>query len=198
METYDLCVLGGGPGGLSAAIRGAQRGAKVVLVDPGPLGGTCLNRGCIPARAMGTTARLVGQLRKADQLGVRVQDVRVDLGLVRTRKDRILRRLRAGLGTLLERSKVTWVQGRGILHSKEEVEVISSSGAPARGFKANAIVLATGSRPSAIPDCPVDGKVVITSDEILELEVLPRSFLVVAPAWSAASSPVISPISEFR
>ncbi|MBI3614915.1 MAG: dihydrolipoyl dehydrogenase [Candidatus Omnitrophica bacterium] len=178
MDAYDLCVLGAGPGGLSAAIRGAQRGAKVCLVDPGPLGGTCLNRGCIPARALGTTARLVGQLRKADQLGVKVQEVRVDLGLVRARKDRILRRLRAGLSTLLERSKVTWIQGRGILQGREEVEV-ASSGASSQGLRAKAIILATGSRPGTIPNCPIDGKVVITSDEILELERLPASFLVV-------------------
>ena len=178
MTTFDLCILGGGPGGLSAAIRGAQRGAQVCLVDPGPLGGTCLNRGCIPARALGTTARLMGQLRKAQTFGIQMEGFRVDLKGVLTRKEKILRRLRAGLTSLLQKSKVTWIQGRGILQGREEVEVETLEG-PLQGLKAKAIILATGSRPGTIPNCPIDGKVILTSDEILDLESLPSSLIVV-------------------
>lgn len=178
MTSYDICVLGGGPGGLSAAIRGAQQGAQVCLVDPGPLGGTCLNRGCIPARALGTTARLMGQLKRAESLGIKLRDLQVDLNLVLVRKERILRRLRAGLVGLLQRSKVTWFEGRGILQGQQEVEVQASNG-PVQGLKTKTIILATGSKPGSIPNCPVDGKVVLSSDDILELRDLPSSLIVV-------------------
>ncbi len=175
---YDLCVLGGGPGGLSAAVRGVGRGLRVCLIDPGPLGGTCLNRGCIPSRALGTTARLARQLRQSERLGIRVDRFHPDLALVLARKERILRRLRAGLTGLLSRSKVDWIQGSGILQGPHEVEVRAPN-QPARGLKAEAMVLATGSRPGELPGCPVDGKTVITSDEILDLDRIPESLVVV-------------------
>ena len=176
---YDLCVVGAGPGGLSAAIRAARRGVRVALVDPGPLGGTCLNRGCIPARAMGTTARLMTQLKRAQTFGIKAQgDFKVDLTGVVLRKERILRRLRAGLGNLVMQSKVTWLQGEAILQGPQEVEVVSP-GKPTAGLKANAIILATGSRPSSIPCAPVDGRVVVTSSEILDLTQLPASLTVI-------------------
>jgi len=179
MTSYDLCVMGAGPGGLSAAIRGAQRGAKVCLVDPGPIGGTCLNRGCIPARALGTTARLVAQLRKAQDLGVRLEGgFSVDLRSVLARKERILRRLRAGLVGLLQQNSVAWLQGEGILQGPQEVEVRGLE-APLKGLKAKAIILATGSKPGTFPGCTIDGKTIVTSDEILELDTLPSSFVVI-------------------
>lgn len=179
MDSYDLCVLGAGPGGLSAAIRGAQRGVKVCLIDPGPLGGTCLNRGCIPARSFGTTAKLMAQLARADVLGIECEGrFTVDLAKVVARKDRILRRLRAGLTQLVSRSAVTWLQGEGILQGAQEVEV-RLPGSPAQGIRAQSIVLATGSRPGTLPNCPIDGKVVVTSDELLDLTFVPSSFIVV-------------------
>ncbi|MBI3333166.1 MAG: dihydrolipoyl dehydrogenase [Candidatus Omnitrophica bacterium] len=179
MQTFDLCVLGGGPGGLSAAIRGAQQGASVCLVDPGPIGGTCLNRGCIPARSFGTTAKLMAQLRNGQAFGIRSSGgFKVDLERVVGRKERILRRLRAGLVGLLKQSKVTWIQGEGILQGPGEVEVRSSE-KPAAGLRAKGIILATGSRPGSLPGCPVDGKTVVTSDELLDLRAMPASFIVV-------------------
>lgn len=170
--------MGGGPGGLSAAIRGARQGAKVCLIDSGPLGGTCLNRGCIPARALGTTARLMAQLAKSDALGIRCEGIRVEMSQVKARKDRILRRLRTALVGLIERSQVTWLQGEGVLQRKDEVEVLGSGNRSA-GLKAKALVLATGSRPSTLPGCPIDGEVVVTSDEILDLDRLPSSLIVI-------------------
>lgn len=179
MTAYDLCVMGGGPGGLSAAIRAAQRGAQVCLVDPGPLGGTCLNQGCIPARAMGTTARLMAQLRNARSLGVQIEgSFRPDLAAVVVRKERILRRLRAGLEGLIRQQKITWIAGRGVLQGPQELEV-HGPGKRSEGIHAKSIILATGSRPSSLPGCPIDGEVVITSDEILELKSLPASLIVV-------------------
>ncbi len=164
---------------MSAAIRGAQRGARVCLVDPGPLGGTCLNRGCIPARALGATARLLAQLKKSETLGVRVDGrVSVDLQAVLTRTERILRRLRASLAALLAHNKVVWLQGEGVLQGLQEVEV-RFSGKPAEGLKAKSIILATGSQPSSIPGCPVDGTTIVTSDHILDLSSLPASLVVV-------------------
>ncbi len=163
---------------MSAAIRAAQRGARVALVDSGPIGGTCLNRGCIPARALGTTARLMAQLRKAETYGVHVEGLRVDLAGVLTRKERILRRLRAGLLDSLKRSKVALLEAEGILQSSRELE-LKIPGKPSEGLRAQAVILATGSRPGSIPGCPIDGKAVITSDEILNLSRLPASLTVV-------------------
>ncbi|MBI3318042.1 MAG: dihydrolipoyl dehydrogenase [Candidatus Omnitrophica bacterium] len=177
-DSYDLCVLGGGPGGFSAAVRSARTGARVCLVDPGPLGGTCLNRGCIPSRALGTTARFMAQMRKAETLGIQVGDFRVDLKKVLERKERILRRLRGGLGALLSRSEVTWLQGEGVLRGPQEVEVLAE-GRPGVGVRPKRIILATGSSPGCIPSCPSDGKAVVTSDEILDLAELPTSLIVV-------------------
>ncbi len=179
MTPFDLCVIGAGPGGLSAAIHGARRGAKVCLVDPGPLGGTCLNRGCIPARTWGTTARLMAQIRKASSFGIRLEGrAQVDLAQVVRRKERILRRLRMALDTLVTQAQVTWAKGEGILQGPQEVE-IRIPAKPAQGIRAKAVILATGSRPGALSACPVDGKRVITSDEILDLGTLPRTLLVV-------------------
>lgn len=178
MTSYDLCVVGGGPGGLAAAIRGAQRGARVCLVDPGPLGGTCLNRGCIPSRSMGTTARLAGQLRRAESFGIKVSEFQVDLPGVLARKEKILRRIRTSLVAVLSRSQVTWLQGRATLQGPQEVEVQPADG-PATGIQAKKIVLATGSRPASIPGVQVDGKGIITSDEILDLDQLPASLVVI-------------------
>ena len=178
MDPYDLCVLGAGPGGLSAAVRGAQRGARVCLVDPGPLGGACLNRGCIPARSLGTTARLFAQIRKGETFGIRADRLRLDLAGVLARKERILRRLRAGLSELLARWKVAWLPGEGALQGPQEVEV-RCEGKPSQGLRAKSVILATGSRPGALPGCPVDGKAVVSSDELLELKELPASLIVV-------------------
>ena len=179
MISYDLCILGGGPGGFSAAIRAAKAGANVCLVDPGPLGGTCLNRGCIPARALGTTARLMGQLKKADALGIQIDGgIRLDLEKVLSRKERILRRLRTGLGSLIRQNRITWLQGKGILQGPQEVAV-ESPDKPAAGLRAKGIILATGSRPGSLPGCRPDGKTVVTSDDLLELRSLPASLIVV-------------------
>ncbi len=179
LPSYDLCVIGAGPGGISAAIRGASRGARVCLVDPGPLGGTCLNRGCIPARAMGTTAKLMAQIQKAESVGIELLgQVKVSLAAVVARKERILRRLRAGLESLIRDNGVTWLAGVGILQSAHEVEV-QGLGPGTQGLKALAIVLATGSKAGGLPGCPVDGKTVITSDELLEATDLPKNLVVV-------------------
>lgn len=179
MTSYDLCVVGGGPGGLSAAIRAAQRGVRVALVDPGPLGGTCLNRGCIPARSMGTTAKLFAQLRQVQTFGIKAPGpFQVDLAGVVLRKERILRRLRAGLANLVKQTRVQWFQGEAILQGPQEVEV-AGVGSVKTGLKANAIILATGSHPASIPGVPMDGKVVMTSNEILDLTQLPASLTVI-------------------
>lgn len=178
MTSYDVCVVGAGPGGLSAAIRAAQGGVRVALIDPGPLGGTCLNRGCIPARSMGTTARLVAQLRQAQTFGIQIPGAfQVDLAGVVLRKEQILRRLRAGLTNLVRQSRIDWIQGEAILQGPKELEVAGEK--EKAGLRAQAVVLATGSRPASIPGVTVDGKVVMTSDEILDLTRLPASLTVI-------------------
>ncbi len=179
MTSYDLCVVGAGPGGFSAAIRAAQRGLKVGLVDASLLGGTCLNRGCIPARTFGTTARLAAQLRRSKNFGIELEgSFRIDVAVVLARKERILRRLRTGMQGLLQQNGVILLQGEAVLQGVGEIEV-RQQGAPAQGLKSKAIILATGSRPSSLPGCPVDGKMVVTSDELLDLPFVPESLTVI-------------------
>ena len=179
MTSYDLCVVGAGPGGFSAAIRAAQRGLKVGLVDARLLGGTCLNRGCIPARTFGTTARLYAQLRRSKNFGIELEgSFRLDVAAVLARKERVLRRLRTGMQGLLQQNGVTWIQGEAVLQGVGEIEVCQHE-APAQGVKSKTIILATGSRPSSLPGYAVDGTTVVTSDELLDLPFLPKSLAVI-------------------
>jgi len=138
-----------------------------------------LNRGCIPARTFGTTARLAAQLRRSKNFGIELEGgFRIDVAAVLARKERILRRLRTGLQGLLKQNGVTWFQGEAILQDVAEIEV-RQPGSPAQGLKARALILASGSRPGTLPGCPVDGKRVVTSDELLDLEFVPESLAVV-------------------
>jgi dihydrolipoamide dehydrogenase len=178
MERYDLCVVGAGPGGISAAIRAARTGARVALADSGFLGGTCLNRGCIPSRALGTTAKLMHQMRRSQNLGIELTgSLQVSLAAVVARKERIVRRLRGGLAALIEKNGVTWMEGEASLQSAHEVEVKLPHGRT--GITAKGIILATGSRAGGLPNCPVDGRVVVTSDELLKEVELPKDLVVV-------------------
>ncbi|RLI34207.1 dihydrolipoyl dehydrogenase, partial [Candidatus Bathyarchaeota archaeon] len=174
---FDLLVLGGGPGGYSAAIRAAQLGAKVALVEKEFLGGTCLNRGCIPTKFLASAVSLLEDFRKAPFYGVAVENLKFDLSKLRERKREIVERARRGLENLLSSYDVKVFYGFGKFKSPSMLEVSSRNG----GFtlEASKIILASGSR------CPDKEKLfpsvsgLLTTDEALELEDLPGSLLVV-------------------
>ncbi len=176
---YTIAILGAGPGGYVAALKAAQMGASVVLVEQGHLGGTCLNNGCIPSKAILSSAELMHHIRHAAEMGIEVPaGTAVSWGKIQARKDKVLQTLRTGIKGLLGARKVTVLQGRAALAGAGKVMVAKPTGAPEE-FTADKIILAVGSVPSRIPGWPTDVNVVCTSDEALHWNTLPKKLLIV-------------------
>lgn len=172
-----VVVIGGGPGGYVAALRAAQLGAKVTLVEEKQVGGVCLNEGCIPTKALLYSADVYHLVRRASRFGVRVSQPEVDWPAMQKRKGQVVARLVGGVGMLLKRAGIEVVPGRGRLASATEVVVEGEAG-PQR-LTAERIIVATGSSPMRLPIPGVDLPGVLDSTGALELEALPASLLVV-------------------
>ncbi len=152
MNTYDVVVLGAGPGGYVAAIRAAQRGAKVALVEREFLGGTCLNWGCIPSKTLIASAEALHVLQHAGEFGLAADNVRMDWQAVLARRDGVVKKLRQGIAMLLKAHGVTVIEGTGTLASRRELSVKTADAVVQVGAKA--IIIATGSecaRPKLFP-----------------------------------------------
>ncbi len=178
MKSFDVVVIGAGPGGYVAAIRGAQLGMKVALVEKeARLGGTCLNVGCIPSKALLQSSELYHQAQHefADH-GLGVGEVSVDITRMMERKTRVVHELTDGIGLLMKKNKVSVFSGVATLEGADRVRV---AGQEPVLLQAGAIVLATGSVPIAIPSLPVDGQRVVTSTEALSFEAVPEHLVVV-------------------
>jgi dihydrolipoamide dehydrogenase len=179
-EMFDLTVIGSGPGGYVAAIRAAQMGLKVAVVerDPAGCGGTCLQRGCIPTKALLHTADLYEDLKNGKDFGIVAEKIGIDFPAVMTRKQRIVQRLSKGIETyLFKKNKITLFKGEGRLEGPRSV-VVKGDKAEA-GLSTKNVLLATGSRPRSLPGITPDGKSILTSDEILELKEMPKSLAVI-------------------
>ncbi|WP_432822734.1 dihydrolipoyl dehydrogenase [Trichloromonas sp.] len=181
MIEYDLAVIGAGPGGYVAAIRGAQKGAKVCVIEAGEVGGTCLNRGCIPTKALYSTARLLQKIRGAGEHGIQFGEPSFDFATAAQRKDEIVGKLVGGVGQLLKGAGVDVFTGRGIIEGPGRVQ-IRHQGVVGH-LRAKNILLATGSIPVTPKTLPVDGKNVLTSDEILAIKELPKSLLIIGGGY---------------
>lgn len=180
MDTFDLTVIGAGVGGYVAAIRASQLGLRAALVEKETtLGGTCLNVGCIPSKAMLESSELyhLARTRMADH-GVKLADVQLDLPAMLRRKERIVGELTSGVAQLMKKNKVTVLHGRGSLSATDRVRVEPAQGTPVE-IGARAILLATGSVPMALPFLPFDGKRVLTSTDALSLTEVPGHLVVV-------------------
>ena len=174
MDT-DVAVIGGGPGGYVTALYAAGRGLRVVLIEKDQLGGTCLNRGCIPTKALLQSAHLYDALRRAGEFGISADRIRVDMDKVFDRKDRICRENRSGISFLLASSHVTVITGTAQVLPDRTVAV--KDGNPCYEIKAGHVVLATGSRP-VMPDW-ARSPVCMDSREALDSRAIPHSLIIV-------------------
>jgi len=181
MTEFDIAVIGGGPGGYVAAIRAAQQGACVCLIEEDRVGGTCLNRGCIPTKAFYSTALLLNRFKKADIHGIKVENLAFDFGAAAQRKDDVVAQLVGGVEQLLKGYKVDIFRGQGILEGKGRVKIRRPD--VVGHIRARNIILATGSKPAVPGSIEVDGKNILTSDEILAIKDLPSRLLIVGGGY---------------
>jgi dihydrolipoamide dehydrogenase len=178
-NTYDLVVLGAGTGGYSAAFRASQLGLKVALVDEGKIGGTCLHRGCIPTKALLESASVAERIRHAADFGLNLPgEAVVDYAKIAARRDMVVNRMWKGLGSLVKKNNVTWVQGRGRLDGAHKIHVTAEDGSEIL-LEATDIILATGSRVKTLPGITPDGRAIVTSDDVLKMTTLPKSAIVI-------------------
>ncbi len=169
---HDIVILGGGSGGYACALRAAQLGLDVVLVEKDKLGGTCLHQGCIPTKALLHSAEVADTAREGEQFGVKSTFDGIDMVAVNAYKDGVVGRLYKGLSGLVKSRGVTLVEGEGRLIRPDTVAVGEST------YTGRNVVLATGSVPKSLPGLEIDGSRVITSDHALTLDYVPRSVVV--------------------
>ena len=177
-KTYDLAVVGAGPGGYTAAIRAGQLGADVLLVEGEQFGGTCLNWGCIPTKALYKTAEVLEDARAAGELGLKVEGVEADFPAVMKRKDSVVQGLRGGIGKLLEANGVEVLRGWGEISPGGELKVTTPEGEEVP-VAAERILLAVGSVPAEPPIPGLDLPGVVDSRELLGLDELPERMVVI-------------------
>ena len=176
--SFDLIVLGGGPGGYVAAIRAAQLGLNTALVEREHLGGICLNWGCIPTKALLRSSEIYHLLHHLDDFGFSAKDIRFDAGKVVARSRAVAKQLSNGVAYLLRKNKVTVIDGHGRLAAKGRLGV-EKDGRPVADLAAEHIVLATGARARALPGLEPDGERVWTYKEAMVPTAIPRSLLIV-------------------
>ena len=174
-----LTIIGAGPGGYVAAIRAAQKGAQVTVIEGAEVGGTCLNRGCIPTKTLIASAEALERTRRAADFGIQVSgEVSYNLAKIRERKDKVVAMQVKGIRGLFKSWGVDLIEGRGTMLSRDIVRVVRKDGTVA-DVKSDKVIIATGSRPAKLPGFPFDGESVITSDEAIQLTSIPKSLLIV-------------------
>jgi dihydrolipoamide dehydrogenase len=177
--TLKLTIIGAGPGGYVAAIRAAQRGAQVTVVEGSEVGGTCLNWGCIPTKSLIASAEALEHTRRAVDFGVEVVGtIGFNLSKILARKDKIVSTQVKGIRGLLKSWGVTLVEGRGLLISRDIVQVEKKNGS-SLDVRSDNVIIATGSRPAKLPGFPFDGEQVMTSDDAVQMKKIPKSLLIV-------------------
>ena len=174
---YDIAIIGGGPGGYVAAIYAGKKKAKVALVEKGELGGTCLNRGCIPTKSLIHGANLLQAIKSAKDFGITADNVNIDWDKLQKKTSRIVKTLTKGVENLLKANNVTVMQGRAKLSRKNTIEISGETGQST--ITADNIILATGSVPTLVPIPGKELQNVMTSDQALFLGEIPSSILII-------------------
>ncbi|WP_127588720.1 dihydrolipoyl dehydrogenase [Paenibacillus koleovorans] len=184
-RTYDIVVIGGGIGGYSAAIRAAQLGKSVAIVEKDKLGGTCLHRGCIPSKALLRSAELFATMKRSEEFGISASQVELKFEKVQARKRAVVEQLYKGVQYLMQKNKIEIIQGSGrvigpsIFSPRSGAVAIELPNGEAETIVPTNLILATGSVPRLLPGLKADGKRILTSDEALELEELPKSIVII-------------------
>lgn len=176
-QSFDLIVVGGGPGGYVAAIRAAQLGLKTALVEKDKLGGVCLNWGCIPTKALLRSAEIYHLMHRLDEFGLSASSIKFDIKKIVERSRKVSQQLSGGISHLMKKNKVAVIPGHGKLLGQKKLEV--TEGANKQVLTASHIILATGARPRVLPGLEPDGHLVWTSKEAMTPEHMPQSLLVV-------------------
>lgn len=183
--TCDVAILGGGTGGYIAAIRAAQLGKNVVIIEQDKLGGTCLHRGCIPSKSLLRSAELFAEMKNSESYGIETDGVRLSFGKVQERKNGIVDKLHQGVQYLMRKNKITVVEGRGrvigpsIFSPRSGAVAVELPDGEMETVVPAHLIIATGSRPRHLPGLEPDGIHILTSDHALELEELPSSIMIV-------------------
>jgi dihydrolipoamide dehydrogenase len=175
-QKFDVAVLGGGPGGYPAAIKAAQLGKSVALIEAKDLGGTCLNRGCIPSKALIAGAEVLHRIREAQEFGIVIGDVNFDYSKMVDRKDQVVKRVRKGLESLMPANKITLIKGFGEFTSPHTLRIKGKDHAK---ISADKIIIATGSEPRNMKAFPFDYKKIHDSTSLLEMRSLPKKIVIV-------------------
>ncbi len=181
---YDLAVLGAGPGGYVAAIRAAQLGLRVALIERDAVGGVCLNRGCIPSKALIRNAEVLSLIRRAEEFGISFDHLKVDFGKAIERSRGVVRRLGKGVEGLLKKNGVEVIRGTGRFVAPDRIQVEGGNGGP-REVPARNAIIACGTRVKLPPGgVQVDSRRILTSDEALFLKALPRSIAILGAGYT--------------
>lgn len=183
---YDLVILGGGTGGYVAAIRASQLGLKTAVVEKAKLGGTCLHAGCIPSKALLRSAEVYAQTKHSEDFGVETSDVKLNFLKVQERKNKIIHQLHQGVQGLMKKGKIDVYEGIGRILGPSifspmpgTISVEMNNGEENEMLIPKNVIIATGSRPRTLPGLDIDGEYVMTSDEALQMESLPKSIIIV-------------------
>ncbi|MSZ54080.1 MAG: dihydrolipoyl dehydrogenase, partial [Actinobacteria bacterium] len=172
MADFDLVILGGGSGGYASALRASQLGLSVALIEKEKLGGTCLHKGCIPTKALLHAGEIADNTRHAGEFGVKADFHSMDMAAVNSYKDGVISKLHKGLQGLVKSRNITYVEGSGKLTSKNTISVNGTN------YVGKNIILATGSYPKTLPGLEIDGKQVVTSEEAMKFDYVPKSVIV--------------------
>ncbi|MFV9510763.1 dihydrolipoyl dehydrogenase [Tepidibacillus sp. LV47] len=185
LQQFDVAFIGGGPGGYVAAIRAAQLGLKVAVVEKERLGGTCLHHGCIPSKSLLRSAEIYRNAKEGEEFGIIAENVTFNFAQVQERKRKVVDQLTKGIEHLFKKNKITVFEGYGRIIGSLSTALANGtiSVEKANGEKeiiyAKNVIIATGSRPRTLPGLKIDGTYVLTSDEALELQELPNSMIII-------------------
>jgi len=180
---YDIAIIGAGPGGYVAAIRAAQLGSSVLLIEKEFLGGTCLNRGCIPSKSVITSAEKYSSAKKFSKFGVNIENLGFDYKKISERKDFVVEKMRKSLTQLIKSNKIDVIYGEACIENKNRLKIINNSDEN-NIIEFKNLIIASGSRTVSLPDLEIDHEFILDTDDVIKLDKIPESVLI---AGSGAS-----------